>query len=54
MDSSVLYYSTAKFQLCVLLQAPSATLVVKGLSQKTVEDDLYKALVRASVFMLHL
>lgn len=27
------------------LQAPSATLVVKGLSQKTVEDDLYLALV---------
>lgn len=27
------------------MQPPSATLVVKGLSQRTMEDDLYEALV---------
>lgn len=37
--------SYAIFHLNGGFQAPSATLVVKGLSQKTVEDDLYKALV---------
>lgn len=29
----------------VILQAPSATVVVKGLSQKTTEEDLYQILV---------
>lgn len=29
----------------VFLQAPSATVVVKGLSQKTTEEDLYQILV---------
>lgn len=32
------------FSLC-LLQAPSATIIVKGLSQKTNEEDLYQNLV---------
>lgn len=34
------------------LQPPSATLVVKGLSQKICEDDLYQALVSYYSHML--
>lgn len=32
-----------KYSVC--LQAPSGTIVVKGLSQKTTEEDLYQILV---------
>lgn len=35
----------------ILMQAPSATVVVKGLSQKTTEEDLYQILVILSMIV---
>lgn len=38
----------------MLMQAPSATVVVKGLSQKTTEEDLYQILVLATTLSFSL